>query len=190
MERQRNGQGVAIIALAVALVVMTVGFAAAAYNQTLDVSGTTNVGTARWDVHFNTESYAESQSSVNAVSPTIAGTSVNYNVTLNNPGDFYEFTIDVENAGTFDAALKKVTLGGMSDDVDKYINYVVTYDGHEYTATNESVQGITLGKATSDTPTTKTLKVRVEYVMPDASTDLPTDGATLNLTASLYFEQV
>lgn len=190
MERQRNGQGVAIIALAVALVVMTVGFAASAYNQTLNVSGTTNVGTARWDVHFNTGSYTEAPKSVSAGAPTIAGTSVNYNVTLNNPGDFYEFTIDVENAGTFDAALKKVTLGGMSADIDKYIDYVVTYDGKEYTATDESVQGITLGKATSDTPTTKTLKVRVEYVMPDASTDLPTNGNALNLTASLYFEQV
>ena len=95
MERQRSGQNIAIIALAVALVVMTVGFAAASYNQTLAFEGTTNVGTAKWDIHFNTDTYAETAGSVAATSKNVQGTSIDYTITLANPGDFYEFTIDV-----------------------------------------------------------------------------------------------
>ena len=184
MERQKSGQNIAIIALAVALVVMTVGFAAASYNQTLAFEGTTNVGTAKWDIHFNTDTYAETAGSVAATSKNVQGTSIDYTITLANPGDFYEFTIDVENLGTFDANLTKVTLSGIDEAADKYLDYTLTYDSTPYTATT-SPSGVVLGKSTGKAA----VKVRVEYVMPENSSDLPTSGAVLTLNAALDYEQ-
>ena len=184
MEKQRSGQNIAIIALAVALVVMTVGFAAASYNQSLAFEGTTNVGTAKWDIHFNTATYEESAGSVAATSKDVQGTSIDYNITLANPGDFYEFTIDVENLGTFDANLTKVTLSGIDEAADKYLDSTLTYDSTPYTATT-SPSGVVLGKSTGKA----TVKVRVEYVMPENASELPTNGASLTLTAALDYEQ-
>ena len=57
MERQKHTQTVVIAVLAVAILMMTIGFAATAYTQTLNIGGTDNttVKAAKWSVHFDTE---------------------------------------------------------------------------------------------------------------------------------------
>jgi hypothetical protein len=55
-----------------------------------------------------------------------------YTVTLNEPGDFYEFTINVVNDGTIDAVLSSINLTELTAAQQKYITHVVTYNGTDY----------------------------------------------------------
>ena len=80
----------------------------------LQINGTANFHNARWDIHFenvvvNPDSVALSTGNT-AASISASTTEVTYAVTLKEPGDFYEFTVDVVNDGTFDAKLDTLTI--------------------------------------------------------------------------------
>ena len=67
-------------------------------NSDLNINGTAQVNHANWDIHW--ANVQVTNGSVSASSPTISnGTTVNYSVILNQPGDYYEFTVDDVNAG-------------------------------------------------------------------------------------------
>lgn len=87
MERGKNSQVIIIGILAVALLVMSVGYAAA-FNTTLNINGTATAKAAKWDVSFDTASYAESTGSVQATNHNVTGTTASYTITLTKPGDF------------------------------------------------------------------------------------------------------
>ena len=186
MEGNKKGQQMLIVALIAAIVTMSVGFAITSYTTTLAIEGNTvTAKAAKWDVHFDDTSYSETTGTgyVAASSHTLTGTTLTYAVTLQ-PKEIYEATVTVENEGTFDANLTGLTLAGLSTDQAKYIHYSVFYNGTEYTATNNSLS-IALAKSTG----TATVKVRVEYYLPDDVADLPATDAQLTLTSSLTYTQ-
>ncbi len=182
MEKQRNSQMIIIGILAVAVLTMSVGFAA--YTQTLDFTGSAAVTGASWKINFLPETYAESAGSVtvDAANRTIDGTSVTYAVSLEKPGDFYEFSLDVKNAGTFDADLTGITMTALTTAQQKYLTYTINYDGTDYTSSASSLT------VSLDPNVTKTVKVRVEYIYPEDPEDLPST-VTIPLTASLTYTQ-
>lgn len=184
MEKQRNTQMLVIAVLAVAVLTMSVGFAS--FTQKLNISGNTTVSASRWNVKFVDTSYAESSGSVTVseANRTITGTSVTYAVKLTKPGDFYEFTIDVNNSGTFNANLTGVTLSSLSAEQSKYLKYTLTYNGTEYSA---STSGLSVLLAANGG--TLPVKVRVEYIQPTNPEDLPQNEVVVPLTASLSYEQ-
>lgn len=191
MEQKRGSQIAIIAILAVAVVIMSVGFAVTAYTQTLNINGDATVKAAKWDVHFDTDTanYSESQGSVQASAKTINNTTWSYTITLTKPGDFYEATVNVLNEGTFDAALSGVTISGISADQAKYVTYSVTYnDNTAFTTTTTSgINEATLTAKTGSHP----VKVRVAYVQPANYSDLPTAGdVTLTITTALDYTQV
>lgn len=112
MSRKGIIQNAIIIVLGVAIICMSVGYAA--FDTNLDVKGSTTIQKANWDVHLEnpvkTINSTVEQSQI-TVSPNVnqAGTEVNFAVNLR-PGDVYEFTIDVKNAGSFNAKLSSYTL--------------------------------------------------------------------------------
>ncbi len=186
MEGNRKGQQLLIIALVVSVVAMSIGFAASAYTAELEINGNTvTAKAAKWDVHFDDTSYSETTGTgyVASTSHTLTGTTLTYAVTLE-PGETYEATATVKNEGTFDANLTGITLSGLTSDQAKYIHYSIFYNGTEYTASNTSLS-IALAKTTG----TATVKVKVEYYLPDSASDLPTTDATLNLTSTLTYTQ-
>ena len=186
MEGSRKGQQLLIVALVIAVVAMSIGFAASAYEQTLTIEGNTvTAKAAKWDVHFDSTSYTETTGTgyVTATNHTLTGTTLTYSVTLE-PEEIYETTVTVKNEGTFDANLKSITLAGVSSDQAKYIKYSVFYNGTEYTNATNTVT-IPLAKSTG----TATVKVRVEYYLPAQATDLPSTDVDLTLTSSLQYEQ-
>ncbi len=188
MEHKKiNASSLAILFLSIAFVVMSVGFAA--YAQTLNINGSATFKKALWKVQFQDNSYAETTGSVEATSKTLNATTFTYAVTLK-PGEFYESTVDVENAGTFDAVLNSITMSPtLTEAQKKYIKYTVTYDSTEYAASTSDLNNELLA-STSDTPNEKKCKVRVEYVLPENAADLPTEeDVTLNLTAALNYVQ-
>lgn len=184
MEKQKNTQMFVIAILAVAVLTMSVGFAA--YAQTLDINGEVKVASSLWNIQFDTTSYVESSGSVkvSAENRTLSGTSMTYNVTLTKPGDFYEFTINVKNTGTFDANLTGITMSTLTTEQAKYLTYEIDYNGTKYTNTTSGLS-IALAKTSGVAP----VKVRVAYIQPDASKDLPSSEVTVPLTASLTYDQ-
>ena len=183
MRQEKGLQTVVIAVLAVAILVMSVGFAA--YSQTLNINGTATFTAAKWDVHFDTGTFAPTATSnvTPATEPTVATTSVTYNVTLPKPGSEYSFNINVKNFGTIDAVLKSITLSGLTDAQKKYIDYSVKYGSDTYTQTTTGLSTALAANAS------ETVTVTVKYVAPASETDLPqTDDVNVSLTAALAYE--
>ena len=182
MEKRKDGQIVAIAALAIAIVFMSVGFAV--FAQNLNINGTATVEKAIWDIHFDDSTFATTSESV-AVTPTFdsASTTLSWTATLKKPGDYAEFTVDAKNYGTFDAKLKSITLSSLTAEQAKYLKYYVSYGGGTYSAT---VTGLSKALAANGS---ETVKVKLEYFQPTDSADLPSTDVTVNLTAALGYEQ-
>ncbi len=187
MERKRNLETLVIVVLTIAIVVMSVGFAS--IGRDLEINGSANVSASSWNVAFNTESYVATTGS-NAITPAqddlnVSNTSITYNVDFTQPGQFYEFKIDVENNGTFDASLDGITMST----VDSHLKYTVKYNDTEYTQSNTNISGVTLGKNGSDN-STATVTVRVEYKMPETESEiLGTDLNDVELNLTLSYSQ-
>ena len=184
MKKQRNTQMLVIAVLAIAVLTMSVGFAA--FTQRLDINSNTTVGVSTWNVKFLTDSFTVTDGSVSVDSKNIVitGTSVTYEVKLSKPGDFYEFTINVKNSGTFNANLVGITLSSLTEAQSKYLTHKLTYDGVEYTQTTSG-----LSKTLNSTDGVASVKVRVEYIAPENPNDLPQEEVRIPLTASLSYEQ-
>lgn len=175
--KKRNGMLVLLLLL---VCFIAVGYAA--LSTSLKIDGTSNIGGASWDVHF--ENLQVTDGSVGATTDAaIQGdeTSISYAVDLNTPGDFYEFTVDVVNKGGIDAKVSKIPdISGVSASQDVYINYTVTYED----GTNISADDL-LSKNTG----VKTLKVRVEFDKNIDASQLPSTGQTLNLKFAVDYVQ-
>ncbi len=179
MRKENLVQNIVMIVLAVAVLVMSVGYAL--YAQTLNISGTATFSKASWDVHFDTTSFNESTTIV-ASAKDLGNTLITYEVTLAKPGDTYSFSVNAKNFGTIDAVMKKITLSGLTDAQKKFISYKVSYNGTEYTQTTD---GLSVALAAD---ATHAVVVTVEYLLPEEATDLPTVDTTVNLTVALDYE--
>ena len=95
----------AIIAILIAVIIlMAVGYAALA--QTLNINGISNI-TSHWEILFIDMNIVENKTGKN-VSSSFDATTATFDVELSSPGDYVEYTLTVENRGTFDALLSSV----------------------------------------------------------------------------------
>lgn len=195
-----------LVAMALLLLVgLTIGYAI--LSAQLNITGSTTIKEARWDIHFDSVNVTEGSVSVNSSEPRIinAGTEnertfvespasigdmsvdskntkITYSVFLAQPGDFYEFTAVITNHGTLDAKLSEApTMTGLTAAQDVYTNYSVKYaDG------TDIAEGDVLNHGES-----VTVRVRVEYDKVNIQTDadLPKTTDTLNLTVDFNYIQ-
>lgn len=176
-KRHENKNYLLIILLL--LISISIGFAA--ISSTLKIRGTGIIGEIRWDVHF--ENITERSDKVTIIEPaTILGntTDIEYSVRLNNPGSYYEFDVDIKNAGTIDAKLANTpSLTGITAEQDVYTNYVVTYaDGSEIKVDDVIPAG-----------ESRKIKVRIELEKDLQAGHLPTTDQQLNLEVDLDYIQ-
>ncbi len=168
-----------LLILLLLLLFISVGYAM--LTTTININGTSKVKNAKWDVHFENV-----QVTIGSVSPTSVAaiaegetTTVNYGVTLTNPGDFYEFTVDAVNKGSIDAMVATITNNPLTEAQQKYLAYTVSYiDGTEI----EEKHLLAANKK-------ETLKVRVEFKNDVTAADLPTVENTLTLAFSVDYAQ-
>ena len=178
---KKNGRSV-ILLLILAVVLMTVGFAAYAQNLTIN-SGTVNVTASSWDIRYVTTSLVEA--GVTATTKSLTDTNFSFTVTLAEPGDYYEATFDAKNFGTIDAVLDQIEmLPVLTTAQQKYLSYTVTYNGTDYTASTATGLNVAL-----DANTSKTVKVRVEYLQPTDSADLPSTDQQVTVSGTLHYIQ-
>ena len=183
MERKKDSQVVVIAALAITILFMSVGFAL--FAQNLQVNGTATVDAAKWDVHFDPNSYI-AQPGSEPITYTLdsANTTLQFETELVEPGDYATFAINAKNFGTFDADLTSITLSTLTAAQQKYLEYTVQYNGVTYNATTSDLS-VPLNVNQS-----KTLVVTVRYKAPADSADLPATDVDVSLTATLGYQQV
>ena len=126
MSRRKSKKYYIILIL---LLLLGVTFGYAVLNSTLNINGKSTVQKNTWDVHF--ENIQVKEGSVTAtVDPVISNnTSIsNFEITLDKPGDFYEFTVDVVNDGSIDAMIESIIkTPELTDEQKKYLKYEVEY---------------------------------------------------------------
>lgn len=145
---------------------LTVGFAL--LSTTLNITGTAGVNKNIWDIHWDQDSIQVTENSVAAETPTVTenGQKLSYEVTLELPGDFYEFTIDAVNAGTIDGMISIDGLNptityadGSPATLPSDIRYSVTYaDGSPVEQYHKLAKRVDV-----NTPTREKFKIRIEF---------------------------
>ena len=180
----KRNKKMAKLLLFLLILCISVGYAILQTN--LNIQGTANMNNPTWDIHWaNISVSTGSVNGSNVTTPaTIDGakTTIDYNIELSKPGDFYEFTLDAVNEGTIDAMIDTVSseLNGTEiTTLPAYLDYAVTYsDDVPIEASQELKAG-----------TSEKYKVRVEFKKDINSSQLPTDIINLNMTFSVVYKQ-
>ena len=176
-----------IMAFLLLLLVITVGYAL--LSQTLDINGTSKIKKTTWSIIW--DNVQVNSNSVSGTSVTQAAqitntekTLVEYSITLSEPGEFYEFTVDAKNEGTIDGMVNVVSNkvyesnGTTEKTLPEYLTYTVTYNDGK---TIEPKQLLSAGS-------TEKYKVRVEF--KDVSADkLPSQNETLKFKFEVEYVQ-
>jgi hypothetical protein len=136
------------------LSILLIGVVYAILQANLQINGTAKIQANTWDIHFDNIQVNENSVSIGtgdsaATIDAENNCKVDFEVTLSIPGDFYEFTIDVVNAGTIDGMIGELnkTLkvnNEVVSEVPDYLDYSVTYeDGVEIEQNHKIDAGIT-----------------------------------------------
>lgn len=132
----------------------SIGVGYAALTSTISINGTTQIKSAKWDVHF--ANVTKGGNSVGAASATLSDNNTTLTVsgiTLSSPGSEYEVYVNVVNGGTIDANLSSLVKSGLSPAQQQYLSYNVTY------AFNRPIKQNDLLKAGSF----ETLRISIKY---------------------------
>lgn len=176
--RKRN----VVIILVLLLLGISIGYAA--LSTTLNINGSSRINNATWNVFW--DNVQVTTGSVTASTPVIdsSKTTVSYDITLNNPGDFYEFTVDAKNTGSIDAMIETISskLNGVeitSSNLPVYLDYSLTYaNGQAIEPNHLLASGNTL-----------TYKIRIEFKREIESSQLPTTPQVLSFTFGATYVQ-
>ena len=162
------------------IILMSIGLGYAFLTQDLTINGIGKVSGNTWDIHFENLRVNE-----NSVTPIEAAaidsndsTKINYSVRLNKPGDFYEFTVDVSNAGTLPGIVHIVSLTG-AESVSDIAEYTI-----KYTYAGNIGVGDLLNAGTK-----KNITVIFYFKTDIDAEDLLDTEATLDLTFDLEYVQ-
>lgn len=190
MRRKSFVQNTLIVILSVAIIIMSVGYAV--YSTPLNITGTTKLESALFDVKFsNIKQLSTTTVENSAISlPSISdSTNLTFGVNLS-VNSVYEFTVDVINNGTIPAKLSTYTMTGTKGNEtvtnsselnynNSYLNYTITYlDGTSLNTDDE------LGVGES-----RTLKISVSYTIPTDGTELPTTSESYVFVVDLNYIQ-
>lgn len=176
-------QNAAIIVLALAIILMSVGYAA--YSTQLQLKGTTTVQSSKWSVvfqnptkHSSTTISDDDITEFNLTSSTALSFKANMSI-----NDTYSFVVDVVNDGTFDAKLTDWTLTAKNTTTNEslaindaqtgasnsYLTYTVKWLDGTALAANDPLKHKVAGQSDN----VKKLLVTVKTQEPTNVSDLP-----------------
>ena len=197
MEKERGAKVIAIVALLIAVVGLTVGYAA--YSSTLTINGTATVDPASWKVNFDYKNGTNSLTgttkghATEKTAPTLEDTTISgFDVTLKAPGDSVTYNFLIKNSGTLNAKLASFTMGTLTcapnasssispEDATKLCGEL------KYTLTYADDSTITTG-TTLNSNDSKELKLKLEW--PSASTLSVSDDVKVTIGETTFvYEQ-
>lgn len=184
---RRNKSRKQFLTFALVLIMLSVGVIYAFLQANLSIEGTTKIQSNTWDIHFTNIQVASGSVSIDTENDEqgatiVDDTEVSFAVSLNEIGSFYEFTVDVYNAGTIDGMIGSVT-SKMNDTIittlPAYLNYIVEYsDGFEI-----------LENQVLEAGDTETIRIKLE-VKPDVNVeDLPSQNEDLYFDFTVGYAQ-
>ena len=199
---KKNKKRDRVFLLLLILLGVSIGFAA--LTTTLKINGNTTINKNTWNIYWdnidNKIGVTPTSIDIEDESETNKDNIVTFSITLDKPGDFFEFTVDAVNAGTIDAEVLSIekkfdnTLVPTVEDpedrvVPAYLKYEVTYeDGSEIGVGDKLVKAPDL-TSTPKVLTRKTVKVRVEYDRDAVTnTDVNTQTAAVSHTFSFNIQ--
>lgn len=167
----KNKKNVFIAALLVAIVAMSVGYAALA--QVISINGTANIS-ANWDVEITsineTAATGATTQSINS-----DATSATFNVDLAYPGATATYEINIENKGTINAVLDSISgIDAANSAQPSEIQYTIT--------------GVNTGDTLDASDTAKAL-VTVTWINNNENTDTVPTTTTKTATITLNYVQ-
>lgn len=176
MEKERREKGILIGVLCAVILFMAIGFAS--IGSKLTITGTATVNDT-WNVQITGISKTDASAGVVEAenTPNFTATTANFNVSLQQPGDYAVYTVTVKNSGTLDATLSKIEETYLTGGSDAIAFTVTPAEGSE--------QGATLAKTNG----THTFDVRVEYLSTAVGALAPEANATKTLTLTLDYVQ-
>lgn len=187
---KNNGKTLAIVALFIAVIGLSIGFAA--LNTTLTINGSARVQTSSWNVHF-----ANLRDAVVVGNPTINEDELSltdttfgtFNVGFKSPGESVTYTFDVVNSGSYDAKISTITdinpvctgsgenATTDADNVCNHLTYSLTYtEGGAAVKANDTLAA----------GATKNLTLKIAYnstvtadLLPKADVEISNLGLTI-----------
>ncbi|MBR4619028.1 MAG: hypothetical protein IKO49_06955 [Bacilli bacterium] len=189
----KNNRKKSLVLILILMLVISVGYAA--ITTTLKINGTSKVQKVGWNIYWdNVQTTTGSVTGENVTTaPTTTGTStteVTYAVTLPEPGDFYEFTVDAVNDGTINAMIAENGVSNVAYTDSTYETVATLPKMFRYTVTYADGSAIEdyhlLAKKSGSTPTRETYKVRVEY-RNDSEINI-SDLADIDADTTYYFK--
>ena len=183
----RNSKNIVFGMLALVVSVVAIGLAYAGFTGTLNINGTGNVVSSKWDIYFANLSNAATTGTANVVTPATISPKTkigDYYVELATPGDSVTYTFDVVNDGSFDAVLTTLTKSAPTCSggaiICNYLSYTLKYtNGAEVAENDILLQGQTKNM---------TLKLTLDSNMP-ASALSSTEVSVSNLGITLLYSQ-
>ena len=163
------------------LLILSIGIGYALLQTNLNINGLADIGINEWDIHF--DNVQVKSGSVTATTPATINpqdnTKVNYAIKLDKPGNYYEFTVDIVNAGTLPGEISLVTVSGIDSTYADIIKYSVYY-----------INGfpVKVGDILND-GSTKTIKIRTYFNTDIDNDDLPSEDFSLNLVLDINYIQ-
>ena len=162
------------------LVMIGITFGYAFLTTKLEVNGSLEVSSSTWDIHF-ANIVTESGSVTPTTEPAVSNkTTINFSVELEKATDFYGFTADIVNDGTYDAKIDSIEiLPELTTAQQEYFSYAVTYS-----------DGVEIKKDDAlDSGTSENIKVRFEYKENIDTSKYPEEDVEFNFTVTMNYVQ-
>ena len=181
MEKDRKIKVLAVAALIITILGLTVAFAA--LSQRLTINGAATLDAASWGIKFENLSDGEitGDATINdtAVIADDLVTINNIDVSLSTPGDSVTYTVDLVNEGTINAEIYSIETPSLTEEQERYLNFNVTYDDG-----TEVKQGDILNQGER-----KNITIKIEFDRDITESDLPDEAQEIKLSYKLNFVQ-
>ena len=180
--------------LILVILLLMVSVVYAALSSTLNINGTSKIAATSWDIHFENVQATSNSTVTPSVAPSALPenkvVSLTYDVQLADPGDVYEFSVDVVNGGTLDGMIELFTstikVGDgpeevvSSSTIPSYLSYSVKYSDNSDIQVNRSLNA----------STSRTIIVHVELKDDITAEELAElDGTTISLKLGMSYKQ-
>ena len=178
--RQRFARKRNLTYLLFLFILLSMGIGYAVLNTTLGIDGTSQLANAKWDIHFDNIQVKEDSVTPTSAATITDDTTVSFSVTLENPGDYYDFNIDVVNAGTINAMIDTISIQPvLTENQQKYLDYIVTYEDGVALAENQRL----------DAGESETLRIAFIYKEADDPDDYPDEDEDIPIEVSIIYVQ-
>lgn len=110
----------------ITVLILLISLGYALLSRELNINGQYRVSKSDWNIYWSNIDIKYNSVTPNSIEIT-DNTEINFSVTLNEPGDFFEFTVEAINDGNIDAMIETITKTELTQEQQKLYNYSVKY---------------------------------------------------------------